>query len=143
MNERPGEREANESIGDPTGVTRRRLLAGGAAVAVAGLSGCLGTRDGPVPAPEVTSDRIDNGWRLFDESESTVFEQAYGPVTVTALEHTNVYEYVSVAEALSAERAHRREHSVEHRVTIERRPCASERPAVDCGADGRTPSERP
>ena len=101
MNERPGEREANESIGDPTGVTRRRLLAGGAAVAVAGLSGCLGTRDGPVPAPEVTSDRIDDGWRLFDESESTVFEQSYGPVTVTALEHTNVYEYVSVAEALS------------------------------------------
>jgi len=101
MNERPGERETNGPIGGSTGVTRRRLLAGGSALAVAGLSGCLGTRDGPVPAPEVTSDRIDDGWRLFDESESTVFEQSYGPVTVTALEHTNVYEYVSVAEALS------------------------------------------
>jgi len=49
----------------------------------------------------VTSDRIDDGWRLLDESESTVFEQSYGPVTVTALEHTRIYEYVSVAEALS------------------------------------------
>ncbi|ACM58269.1 hypothetical protein [Halorubrum lacusprofundi] len=84
-----------------TSVTRRRLLAGGAAVAVAGLAGCLGTRDGPVPEPRVTSDRIDDGWRLLDESESTVFEQSYGPVTVTALEHTRIYEYVSVAEALS------------------------------------------
>jgi len=101
MNERPSERVTNGSVGGSTGVTRRRLLAGGAAVAVAGLSGCLGTRDGAVPAPEVTSDRIDDGWRRFDESESTVFEQSYGPVTVTALEHTTVYEYASVAEALS------------------------------------------
>ncbi|WP_234699168.1 hypothetical protein [Halorubrum sp. LN27] len=87
-------------IGAGNGVTRRRLLAGGAAVAVAGLAGCLGGRDGPVPAPTVTSDRIDD-WRQIDESESTVFEQSYGPVTVTALEHTRIYEYVDVAEALA------------------------------------------
>ncbi|WP_049911198.1 hypothetical protein [Halorubrum lipolyticum] len=101
MNERPTGRETAGPSENATGVTRRRLLAGGGAVAVAGLAGCLGGRDGPVPAPEVTSDRIDDGWRLLDESESTVFEQSYGPVTVTALEHTRIYEYVSVAEALS------------------------------------------
>lgn len=80
--------------------TRRRLLAGGATVGVAGLAGCLGGRDGPVPAPEVTSDRIED-WRQTDESESTVFEQSYGPVTVTALEHTRIYEYAPVADALA------------------------------------------
>ncbi|WP_280587337.1 hypothetical protein [Halorubrum sp. Boch-26] len=88
------------SSGTPTGTTRRRLLAAGASAAAVGLAGCLGTRDGPVPEPTVTSDRIDDGWRLLDESESTVFEQAYGPVTVRALERTLIYEYVSVAEAL-------------------------------------------
>ncbi|WP_128906207.1 DUF6517 family protein [Halorubrum amylolyticum] len=101
MNGRPAGRETGGSGRNSTGVTRRRLLAGGAAVAVAGLAGCLGTRDGPVPEPAVTSDRIEDGWRLLDESESTAFEQTYGPVTVTVLEHTRVYEYVSVAEALS------------------------------------------
>ncbi|MFC5133256.1 MULTISPECIES: hypothetical protein [Haloferacaceae] len=83
------------------GVTRRRFLAGGASAAAVGLAGCLGTRDGPVPAPTVTSDRIDDGWRLLEESESTVFEEAFGPVTVRAIEHTRAYEYVSVADALS------------------------------------------
>jgi len=100
MNERATGKGAAGSIGDETGVTRRRLLAGGAAVAVAGLAGCLGGRDGPVPEPTVTSDRIDD-WRQIDESESTVFEQSYGPVTVTALERTLIYEYVDVAEALA------------------------------------------
>lgn len=83
-----------------TRTTRRRLLAGGAAVGVAGLAGCLGGRDGPVPAPEVTSDRIED-WRQTDESESTVFEQAYGPVTFRALERTRIFEYAPVADALA------------------------------------------
>ena len=83
-----------------TRTTRRRLLAGGAAVGVAGLAGCLGGRDGPVPAPEVTSDRIED-WRQTDESESTVFEQSYGPVAVRALEHTRIFEYAPVADALA------------------------------------------
>ena len=84
-----------------TDIARRRLLAGGASAVAVGLAGCLGTREGPVPEPTVTSDRIDDGWRLLDESEGTVFEQAYGPVTVRALEHTRLYEYVDVAEALA------------------------------------------
>jgi len=84
-----------------TGLTRRRLLAGGASVGAVGLAGCLGTRDGPVPEPTVTSDRIDDGWRLVEESQGTVFEESYGPVTVRALEATQVYEYVDVAEALA------------------------------------------
>jgi hypothetical protein len=92
----------NDSSGSETnGPTRRRLLAAGASAAAVGLAGCLGTREGPVPEPTVTSDRIDDGWRLTDESESTIFEQSYGPVTVRALEHTLIYEYVSVAEALA------------------------------------------
>ena len=80
--------------------TRRRLLAGGTTVGVAGLAGCLGGRDGPVPAPEVTSDRIED-WRQTDESESTVFERSYGPATVRALERTRIFEYAPVADALA------------------------------------------
>ncbi|TKX71715.1 hypothetical protein [Halorubrum sp. GN11GM_10-3_MGM] len=83
-----------------TRTTRRRLLAGGAAVGVAGLAGCLGGRDGPVPEPDVTSDRIED-WRQTDGSESTVFEQSYGPVTVRAREHTRIFEYAPVADALA------------------------------------------
>ncbi len=90
-----------EPTGDATGLTRRRLLAGSASAAAVGLAGCLGTREGPVPEPTVTNDRIDDGWRLLDESAGTVFEQAYGPVTVRALERTLLYEYVDVAEALA------------------------------------------
>ena len=82
-------------------ITRRRLLAGSAAVAGIGLAGCLGTREGPVPEPTVTSERIDDGWRLLDSGEETVFEESYGPVTVRALASTLVYEYVDVAEALA------------------------------------------
>jgi hypothetical protein len=92
MDERSGTRSA--------GTTRRRLLAGGAAVGAAGLAGCLGGRDGPVPAPEVTSDRIED-WRQTDASESTAFEQSYGPVTVRALERTRIFEYAPVADALA------------------------------------------
>ena len=80
--------------------TRRRLLAGSAAIGVAGLAGCLGGRDGPVPEPDVTSDRIED-WRQTDASESTVFEQSYGPVTVRALERTRIFEYAPVADALA------------------------------------------
>jgi len=54
-----------------------------------------------VPEPTVTSDRIED-WRQIDESQSTVFEQSYGPVTVQARERTLIYEYVDVAEALAA-----------------------------------------
>ena len=80
--------------------TRRRLLAGGATVGLAGLAGCLGGRDGPVPSPTVTSDRIDD-WRLIDDAQGTAFEQSYGPVTVRALERTRVFEYAPVADALA------------------------------------------
>ena len=83
-----------------TRTTRRRLLAGGAAIGTVGLAGCLGGRDGPVPEPEVTSDRIED-WRQIDESESTAFEQSYGPVTVRALERTRIFEYAPVADALA------------------------------------------
>ncbi|TKX43381.1 MULTISPECIES: hypothetical protein [unclassified Halorubrum] len=94
---RNGSAENSAQFG-PT--TRRRLLAGGAAVGVAGLAGCLGGRDGPVPAPEVTSDRIED-WRRTDASEGTASEQSYGPVTVRALERTRIFEYAPVADALA------------------------------------------
>ncbi|QAU13199.1 hypothetical protein EKH57_10940 [Halorubrum sp. BOL3-1] len=90
----------DSSTGRSTETTRRRLLAGAGGLGLVGLAGCLGGRDGPVPAPTVTSDRIDD-WRRIDESASTVFEQSYGPVTVRARERTLVYEYVDVAEALA------------------------------------------
>lgn len=88
---------------DATGgsVTRRRLLAVGAAAGAVATAGCLGTRDGAVPEPIVTDDRIDDGWRLVDETDGVVFEEAIGPVTVRALERTLVYEHVDLAEALA------------------------------------------
>ena len=82
-------------------VTRRRLLAAGATAGVLATAGCLGTRDGAVPDPVVTDDRIDDGWRLVDDSDGVVFEESFGPVTVRALERTDVYEYVDLAEALA------------------------------------------
>ena len=89
-----------ESSSRSGATTRRRLLAGGAAAGVGALAGCLGGRDGPVPAPAVTSDRIAD-WRETDASESVVFERSYGVTTVRALEHTRTYEYAPVADALA------------------------------------------
>jgi len=91
----------DSSTGGPAGTTRRRALAGAGSLGLLGLAGCLGTREGPVPEPTATSDRIDD-WRQRDESQSTVFEQSYGPVTVRARERTLIYEYADVAEALAA-----------------------------------------
>ena len=82
-------------------VTRRGLLATGATAGVIATAGCLGTRDGAVPDPVVTDDRIDDGWRLIDDSAGVAFEESFGPVTVRALERTDVYEYVDLAEALT------------------------------------------
>ena len=89
----------NDSASGASRTTRRRLLAGGATVALGGLAGCLGGRDGPVPSPTVTSDRIDY-WRLTDDSQETAFEESYGPVSARALERTRTYEYAPVADAL-------------------------------------------
>lgn len=78
--------------------TRRELLAAAAAFGTVGLAGCLGGRDGEVPPPEVTDDRIEE-WELVDESSGTILEEEVGPITVTALQHTRAYEHRGVAEA--------------------------------------------
>lgn len=82
-------------------LTRRKLLAATAAAGTVGLAGCLGTRDGPVPEPAITDDRIDDGWRLVDETSGEVFENDVGPITLRALQHTLLYEHVGVAEAVA------------------------------------------
>ena len=82
-------------------LSRRRLLASAAAIGTVGLAGCLGTREGEVPAPVVTNPRIDDGWRLVEEMSETVFSQDVGPVTVEAHARSVVYEYASVADALA------------------------------------------
>ena len=84
-----------------TDLTRRRLLAAGAAASVLATAGCLGTRDGEVPEPVVTDDSIEEDWRLVDTSDSVAFEETFGPVTVRALERTVVHEYVDMAEAVA------------------------------------------
>ena len=80
---------------------RRQLLAAGATAGAVAAGGCLGTREGAVPVPTVTDDRIEDEWRLVDESSEQVFEESYGPVTVQALSRAMVYEYVSVAEVIA------------------------------------------
>lgn len=82
-------------------LSRRRLLATTAAIGAVGLAGCLGTREGEVPAPIVTNGRIDDGWRLVEEMSETVFSQDVGPVAVEAHARSVVYEYASVADALA------------------------------------------
>ncbi|WP_233255064.1 hypothetical protein [Halopenitus persicus] len=84
-----------------TTTSRRRLLAATGVATTIGLAGCLGGREGEVPAPTVTDDRIEEDWRLVDETSGTILETEVGPVTVRALEHTTIHEHVGMAEAIA------------------------------------------
>lgn len=78
---------------------RRRFLALSGAGALTTLAGCSSAL-GSVAAPVVPADRLEEGgWTLEDEYEATVFEKAFGPVTIEAKSHSLVYD----DEALRAE----------------------------------------
>lgn len=76
---------------------RRAVLATGATAAAVGLSGCL-SRGGDFTDPTVDHDAIGTDWEEVNSNEGVVFEDAYGPITVTAREHRVMYENVALRE---------------------------------------------
>lgn len=80
---------ADASLG--AAMQRRGFLALAGAGALGTLAGCTSAL-GSVAAPTVPTDRLEEGgWALQDESEETVFEESYGPVTIEAKSHALVY----------------------------------------------------
>ncbi|MCG1004136.1 MULTISPECIES: DUF6517 family protein [Halobacterium] len=80
-------------------MNRRRFLGTAGVVGLGALAGCSGAV-GSVAPPSVPADQLsEGGWTQTDQSEETVFEQSYGPVTVTGKSTTVTYE----DEALAAD----------------------------------------
>ncbi|CQH60989.1 uncharacterized protein HHUB_3339 [Halobacterium hubeiense] len=80
-------------------MNRRRFLGAAGVVGLGALAGCSGAV-GSVAPPSVPEDQLsEGGWTKTDETEQTVFEQSYGPVTVTAKSTAVTYE----DEALAAD----------------------------------------
>lgn len=80
---------------------RRRFLAASGLAGLAGLAGCnqvSSTALGSVAPPQVPQDQLaSGGWTLDEEDTRTVFEQAYGPITVTARAHALTYTDTDLA----------------------------------------------
>ncbi|MFB6270410.1 MAG: hypothetical protein ABEH83_10725, partial [Halobacterium sp.] len=71
---------------------RRRFLGVAGVAGLGALAGCTGAL-GTVAPPQVPKDQLEEGgWTRTDRSEETVFEQSYGPVTVTAKSTTLTFE---------------------------------------------------
>ena len=68
-------------------------IACGGAIAVAG---CLGP-DRDLDPPVVTDARIEDDWREVERSRGVAFDRSFGPIGISAREHTIVYEYVPLA----------------------------------------------
>ena len=77
------------------GMNRRRFLTASGVAGLAGLAGCNNvatTALGSVAPPDVPTAALDEGgWVLQEEDSREVFEEDYGPVTVTAKAHSLVY----------------------------------------------------
>lgn len=83
---------------------RRTLLKlGGASIAaggLTGLSGCMSAA-GESPPPAVPEDRLaQNGWEKQEDETQEVFNESYGPVTVSATAHTLAYADTQLAADL-------------------------------------------
>lgn len=86
---------------------RRRFLAASGLAGVVGLAGCnqvSSTALGSVAPPEVPQDQLESGgWTLDEEDTRTVFEEAYGPVTVIAKAHSLVYTDTELADRVQTD----------------------------------------
>ncbi len=79
---------------------RRRYLAAAASTGLAALAGCS-TAVGEVAPPDVPTDQLnEGGWERTDEDTRTVFEESYGPVTVTAKAHSLTYSDTALRESI-------------------------------------------
>lgn len=75
---------------------RRDVLTAAGTGALAALAGCTGAL-GSVAPPAVPADQLESGgWKQQSESEESVFEESYGPVTVEAKAHTLMYSDVDL-----------------------------------------------
>lgn len=76
-------------------MNRRRFLTASGIAGLAGLAGCnnvTSTALGSVAPPDVPESALeDGGWVLGEEDTREVFEEDYGPVTVTAKAHSLLY----------------------------------------------------
>lgn len=80
---------------------RREYLGAAATAGLVGLAGCS-QASGAVAPPEVPEDLLSAGnWEQVDSRQETVFEQSYGPVTVTADANTLVFEDVGLRDELA------------------------------------------
>lgn len=71
---------------------RRTYLATGAAIGTSALAGCSFTAAASTQPPAVPQSKLDEGgWSETGEQTGQVLEQSYGPVTVTAVQHTLQY----------------------------------------------------
>ncbi|MXR21799.1 DUF6517 family protein [Halobacterium bonnevillei] len=71
---------------------RRRFLGVAGVAGLGALAGCMNAL-GTVAPPQVPQDELDEGgWTQTDRSEDTVFDEDYGPVTVTAKSTTLTFE---------------------------------------------------
>lgn len=84
-------------------MNRRDYLAIGASVGAAGLSGCSSFfAAAETPRPSVPTDRLESGgWEQTEENSGTVLEEAYGPVTLTAVQHTLQYQDAELAQTVA------------------------------------------
>ncbi|MFB6070133.1 MAG: hypothetical protein ABEJ76_03845 [Halanaeroarchaeum sp.] len=80
---------------------RREFLAAAGVGTLGALAGCAGAI-GAVAPPTVPRDRLERGgWELQSESQRTVFEEQYGPVTVTAKAHSLTYSDVALRRTIA------------------------------------------
>lgn len=95
-------------------MNRRRFLGVAGVAGLGALAGCTGAL-GTVAPPDVPQDRLDEGgWTQTDRSEQTVYEESYGPATVTAKSTTLTFE----DEALAAEVAEKTLDQIQGRLAI-------------------------
>ena len=76
---------------------RRAFVAGGATAGMIALAGCLSSDD-ELREPRIEAPAFDAEWDRIDETYGVVFEDTYGPVTVTAKEHRVMYENATLRQ---------------------------------------------
>lgn len=81
---------------------RRSYLATGVAIGAGALAGCSFTAAASSAPPEIPQEKLDSGgWERTGEETGTVFEEPYGPVTVTGVQHTLQYADEALQSAVA------------------------------------------
>jgi hypothetical protein len=82
-------------------MNRRRFLGAAGVAGLGAVAGCMNAL-GTVAPPDVPEQQLeDGGWEQTDRTEQTVFEQEYGPVTVTGKSTTLTFEDTQLAQSVT------------------------------------------